>query len=92
VAGCTTKAVNASALRHPRNGSAPGPLSVRQLKNREDFRIVIDLARYGINGLDFIGTQDEAISRQESKHTDVSANSYVSRRIPNRVIIQRNRN
>jgi hypothetical protein len=85
--GGTAKPVNAPFLSDLSDGAAPGPMGGRQLPNRKNFSIVGILTRNSIDDLDFISTQNEAISRHQSKHANLAADRYAPRRIANRLII-----
>jgi hypothetical protein len=57
------KPINAPGLSNLCDAFVSRPVRVRQLQNRKHFGVVVILTRNGINGFDFIGTQNEAISR-----------------------------
>jgi hypothetical protein len=69
----TAKPVNAPFLSNLSDGSASGPIGGRQLENRKNLSVVVILTRNTIDHLNFISTQNEAISRHQSKHADRAA-------------------
>jgi hypothetical protein len=69
----TAKPVNAPFLSDLSDGLASGPIGGRQLQNRKNFSVVVILTRNTIDRLNFICTQNEAISRHQSKHADLAA-------------------
>jgi hypothetical protein len=83
VTGGTAKPVNAPFLSDLSDGSASRPMGGRQLQNRKNFSVVGIFTRNSIDDLDFISTQNEAISRHQSKHADLAAYRYAPRRIAN---------
>jgi hypothetical protein len=63
VTGSTAKPVNAPFLNDLSDGLASRPIGGCQLQNRKNFGVVDIPTRNSIDRLNFIDTQNEAISR-----------------------------